>query len=101
MVFENVSTEHKQAVRLLKAQGVPIDEWIGETTDIGFQEHHANIIGQARARSLRHQNARCLNCGESGRFQKDCEARRFRVQNSRYIDSREHGVYRREQAGSG
>ena len=69
-------------------------------TDIGSYMHHASIIGQAIARGLRHQSARCFNCGELGHFQGNCKARRLRVQNSTHIDSGGYAIHRREQAGS-
>jgi hypothetical protein len=34
-------------------------------------------------------------------FQRNCKAKRLRAQNNRYIDTREYGNCRRDQAGSG
>ena len=103
LAFENANTNFKRAIRTLKAQGVTVDtwiEWIRKTTGIGSQEHNANIIEQIRARNSRNKNVQCLNCGV-GHFQRHCKAIRFRAQDSRHIDSREYGIHRREQTGSG
>jgi hypothetical protein len=78
LAFENTNMEYKRATRPLKAWGVPIEEQLRETTDIGSQEHYANI-GQAIVRSLRNQHARCFNCGEFSYLQKHYKARRFRA----------------------
>lgn len=41
---------------------MPIDEWIKDTTNIGFNRHYAKIIGQGIARGLQYQNAQCFTC---------------------------------------
>ena len=41
MAFEKANTECKKAVISLKAGGTLIDEWIRETTGIGFQEYQS------------------------------------------------------------
>jgi hypothetical protein len=54
--FENANTKCKRAIRPLKGKGAPIDKWIKETTGIGSQEHHVNIIWQIIVRSIWNQN---------------------------------------------
>ena len=60
LAFENANTKFKRAIRLLKACGAPVDEWIRETTGLGSQEHNANIVGQVTARNIRNLNAQCF-----------------------------------------
>lgn len=72
-----------------------------ERTSIGSRKHNAKIIGQIIAGNFRIQSAQCSNCEEFSHFQRNCKARRFTAQNSRYIGSREYGIRRREQTGSG
>lgn len=42
-------------------------------TDVGSNVHHANIIGQGKARGLWYQNAWCFNWGKHGHLQRDCD----------------------------
>lgn len=72
-----------------------------ETASIGSRKHNAKIIGQIIAGNFRMQRAQCSDCEEFSHFQRNCKARRFTAQNSRYIGSREYGIHRREQTGSG
>lgn len=56
LVFGN-SNGCKKVIRPVSV----LDEWMRDMTDIGSNVHHANILGQAWARALQYQSARCLS----------------------------------------
>lgn len=77
--FENVNTECKRVIRQLKARAVPIDQRVGDMTDVGYAGVSIVVntvickeIDQA-AKGLRSQNAWFFNCGKYGRLHQNCE----------------------------
>ena len=74
-----MQTQNVREQQTIESCGVPVDEWIRETTGTDSQDFNANIIGQIVPENIRNQNARCFNCGEFGHFQRNCKARRFRA----------------------
>jgi hypothetical protein len=52
LVYDNANTKYKNVIRLLKAQVMPMDEWIRDKTNISSNVYCANIIDQAIARDL-------------------------------------------------
>ena len=61
-----------KAIRPLKAQGDPLEEWITAAADIGSTDYDANIVRQTIAKGLKSQSERCFHCGKSGHLRKDC-----------------------------
>lgn len=68
--FENVNTERKRVIRPLKVRTVPIDQRIGDMTNVGYAGVSIVVntvickeTDQA-AKGLRSQNNWCFNCGK-------------------------------------
>jgi hypothetical protein len=49
LVFENLNTECKKVTRPLKAQAVPMNEWVRDMTNISSNVYHVNTIVIPRA----------------------------------------------------
>lgn len=52
LAFENINRECQKAIRSLKVQGAPLEEWVRATADTGSTAQNSNIIGQALATGI-------------------------------------------------
>nr|XP_021486637.1 E3 ubiquitin-protein ligase RNF135 isoform X1 [Meriones unguiculatus] len=70
--FANANRVCQKAIRPLKEQEAPLEEYVRATAHIGPAEYDAIVIGEAIAKALRYQNTKCFNCGQLGHIRKDC-----------------------------
>lgn len=71
--YENANSECEKALRPLKVQGAPLDEFIKAYHDIGSLPHHAHLLASALKDGLQGSTQKYYNCGKLGHFHKDCK----------------------------